>query len=65
MGTTILMNEISKPYYRRFVNPRFLGIYALGWKVNIYFEDVDHLDLHLVQLWEEVVFNSGVMTSWF
>jgi len=51
-GATILMNGILKLYYYQFVNPRFPEIWALGWKVNIYFENFDHPDFHLVQLWE-------------
>jgi hypothetical protein len=41
MGVAVLVNRILKPYYRQFVSPRFPGIWALGWKVNVYFEDVD------------------------
>ncbi len=33
--------------------------------MTVYFEDVDHPDLHLLLLWESVVFRSGVMTAWF
>jgi hypothetical protein len=52
LGVAVLVNEILKPYYRWFVSPRFPKIWILGWKMNVYFEDVDHLDFHLVRLWE-------------
>jgi hypothetical protein len=33
--------------------------------VNVYSEDVDDPNLHLVLFWEYIVFRSGVVTGWF